>query len=524
MRLRDGEEAFEDEASEARDKSLGASLSYGFEHAFSEAERKQLALLHFFQGFVDVKTLCFMGTPAADWCLPEVRGLTRETGIALLDRASEVGLLTALGSGYYSIHPALPWFFRSLFSQYYFSLPTSGAAPELKATRAFAETMGQIGNYYLKQYSEGNSEVIGALSAEEPNLLHGRRLSRAHGWGLCVLSMMQGLIALYDHTGRRAEWARLVNEIVPDFVDPANEGPIPGREYEWSIVTGYRVKLAMKDRQWVEAERLQRVCIDWARQDTASALALPPEELDAIQRNRIRSLAVSLVDLAEILSEQAKPECIAAYEEGYELELRVGDRHGAARTSHSLGNAHLSILGDLERAEYWYHHSLEMIDERDRMARGQCLAQLGNVAHSRFIEAQNEQQPEAEIVRHLNDAARFYYQALDLTPENAIDVLAGIQCSLGVIHRSSGDLNRALPHYRNAIRNFEAVDNLYEAAKARYNVANALASAGRFADAREYAYAALRNYETYGDRAADKIQKTQELIEQIEEDLQIQGD
>ena len=54
-KLHNGETAFDDEASEGRSKSLGASLSYGFEQAFSADERKVLALLHFFQGFVDVE-------------------------------------------------------------------------------------------------------------------------------------------------------------------------------------------------------------------------------------------------------------------------------------------------------------------------------------------------------------------------------------------------------------------------------------------------------------------------------------
>ena len=118
-RLRAGEAAFADESSEGRSRSLGASLSYGFEQAFREEERKKLALLHLFQGFVDVDVLCAMGDPEAPWCLPEVRGLTREEGIALLDRAAEVGLLTAHGGGYYGIHPALPWFFKGLFERYY---------------------------------------------------------------------------------------------------------------------------------------------------------------------------------------------------------------------------------------------------------------------------------------------------------------------------------------------------------------------------------------------------------------------
>lgn len=156
-RLRAGEAAFEDEAEEGRTRSLGASLSYGFEHAFTEAERRQLALLHSFQRFVDVGTLCLMGNPDTEWCLPEVQGLTREAGIALLDRAAEVGLLTAHGGGYYSIHPALPWFFKKLFDEFY---KDSGTA----ATRAFVEAMGGLGDYYHNQYGDGNRETIGGCA------------------------------------------------------------------------------------------------------------------------------------------------------------------------------------------------------------------------------------------------------------------------------------------------------------------------------------------------------------------------
>jgi len=72
-KLQAGEKPFADEESEGRSKSLGASLSYGFENAFTEAERKQLALLHFFQGFVDVRVLHGMGALLDDWCLPELQ-------------------------------------------------------------------------------------------------------------------------------------------------------------------------------------------------------------------------------------------------------------------------------------------------------------------------------------------------------------------------------------------------------------------------------------------------------------------
>jgi hypothetical protein len=265
--LRAGEAEIEDEESEGRAKSLAASLSYGFEHAFSKDERRQLALLHFFQGFVNVQVLRVMGDAQNDWALPELHGLTDELGISLLDRAAEVGLLTAHGGGYYTIHPALPWYFKSLFEQYY--APTPGPSPDfgggvgegaLPATGAFVEAMGALGYYYHSQYEGGNRDVIAALNAEEANLLHARQLARTHGWWDALIKTMQGLFQLYDHTGRRAEWAQLVEEIVPDFVDPATDGPLPGREEHWSLVTAYRVRLTEEARQWADAEQLQRVC------------------------------------------------------------------------------------------------------------------------------------------------------------------------------------------------------------------------------------------------------------------------
>ncbi len=66
--------------------------------------------------------------------------------------------------------------------------------------------------------------------------------------------------------------------------------------------------------------------------------------------------------------------------------------------------------------------------------------------------------------------------------------------------------------------------NLYGAALTRYNVALVLIKSGRFADALEYANAALRNFETYGEDAAEEIQKTHNLIAHIEKALQAQGD
>jgi tetratricopeptide (TPR) repeat protein len=523
--LRKGEAAFEDEISEGRSKSLGASLSYGFANAFSDTERRQLALLHFFEGFVNVGTLQLMGDPEIG-DLPEVRDLTREAGIQWLDRAAEVGLLTAHGGGYYSIHPALPWYFKSLFDHYYALAPISqGEGQGRKATRAFVEAMGGLGIHYAHQYQRGNCDVIAALSDEETNLLHARQLARTHGWWGAVIGTMTGLNSLYEHTGRRAEWARLVQEIVPDFVDPKTDGPLAGREEQWSDVTQYRVRLAEKARQWAEAERLQRARLEWDRQRAALALAVPPNALDGVQRGAIRSLAASLHTLGEIQRELGQAECVKQYEESLELSERIGEKAGAAFCAFSLGHAYKDIqaLRDFAQAERWYRRSLELRDGNNRLGRGGCMAQLGFVAYERFQETRDAGKPETERLRYLNDAVLFYSQAIDLLPPNAVDDLAVTHNMLGVIYADASDFARALPHYCESIRYREAQGNLYGAAKTRFNVAFALAQAGRLADAREYALAALRNYENYGDRAADKIKKTQQLIARIESALQSQG-
>jgi tetratricopeptide (TPR) repeat protein len=440
--LRRGEARVADDVAQGRSRSLAASLQYGFEHAFTEPERRRLALLHFFQGSVNVITLQAMGHPDADWALPELRGLDRESWIALLDRAAEVGLLTAHGGGYYTIHPALPWFFKGLFNDAPIDQPAihqpainqpQGASPRLPesaqqpdatayrlmASRAFVEAMGELGNYYIRQYTGGNRDVIRALAAEEANLLYARQLARQHGWWDSVIGTMQGLRMLSDHTGRRAEWARLVAEIVPEFVDPQTDGPLPGREENWGLVTEYRVHLAREMRDWPEAE-------------------------------------------------------------------------------------------------HWYHRSLELRDERDRLGRGKCHMQLGYVAFERFQEARSAGRPEAELVGHLNTAVGFYHQALDLLPDNAVNDLAVTHNALGVTYRNADDIDRALPHYRESIRLKEASGNLYGAATTRFNVALALAQSGRVADAREYARAALRNFETYGAGAAQEVQRTQQLLAELD--------
>jgi len=516
-KLRAGEAAFADEKTEGRDKSLGASLSYGFDNAFTKSERKQLAVLHFFQGFVNVQVLQTMGHPEMDWSLSELQDLAHESGIKLLNRAAEIGLLTAHGGDYYSIHPALPWYFKQLFDTYY-------AQKTQAATSAFVEAMGALGEYYFRQYNEGNRDVIGALTAEEANLLYARRMARASGWWHRITSTMQGLYQLYNDTGRRVEWAHLVEEIVPDFVDTATNKPLAGREEQWSLVTEYRVRLARENRQWAEAERLQQVHVEWDRQRAAPFLDKPSADGgNALGRNMIRTLAASLHGLGEIQRECQQPACVKTYEESQTLAAQSGNQPVMATCAFNLGQAYkdISILHNLDQAAHWYQRSLELHSEDDRLGRARCFMQIGSVAYERFNEVRAAQQSEQILLQHINEAVKYYQDALKLLPDNAVNDLAGNHNNLGEIYRNVGDLERALYHYREAIRYLETASDFYNAGGTRFNVALALAQANRLPDALEYARAARRNYQSYPQGTEEMIQRTEGLIGEIEKLLEL---
>src|SRR5262249_37193083 len=159
------------------------------------------------------------------------------------DEAASIGLLESLGrgSGWYQIHPALPWYFTSLFTTAY---GQPGAPGTHRAARAYAKAIGDFGHYYHRQAEAGRgAPVIEVLRADEANLRHALDLARAEGLWDDEAGCLQGLYVLCARTGRDSEWAGLVAAITPDFTDPATGGPLPGREAPWAVVTGYRVRL-----------------------------------------------------------------------------------------------------------------------------------------------------------------------------------------------------------------------------------------------------------------------------------------
>ena len=62
-------------------------------------------------------------------------------------------------------------------------------------------------------------------------------------------------------------------------------------------------------------------------------------------------------------------------------------------------------------------------------------------------------------------------KALELIPEDAVNDRAVTHNQLGMVYQHAGDIDRALPHYREAIRDEELQGDTYGAAQTRCNVA-----------------------------------------------------
>ncbi|MEW2143528.1 CHAT domain-containing protein [Micromonospora vinacea] len=512
-RLRAGEADLDDvDEAQGRSRSLAASLTYGLTAAFTEPERAQLAVLGVFQDTVDVDALVGMGSESNPSAVPALAGLTREAWLGLLDRAAEIGLLSALGGGYYAIHPALPWFFRRLNAV--------EADPDATARLqdAYTATIAELGNIYWHWYNEGRGEVVNVLRVEEANLLHARSLARAAGRWREVIGCMQGLRNLYGQHGRGAEWARLVDELVPDLVDPDTGGPLPGLAEQWRLLTHYRVNIAQDGRDWTAALRLQHALVDHARREAAATLGTAPDRRTNADRSRIRTLATNEEALGHILREQQDPGCVTHYERAADLLRAIGDRRAEGTVAFNLGHAHLAVpsLRDLDRAEHWYRRHLDLIDEHDRFGRARGIGQLGSVAYGRFRDARAAGQPEPVLLEHLNAAVAAYQEDLNLLPADGNPDRATVHHQLGLIYAEAGDYETALTHLQQSIRLEEKVaGNRYGAGQSRFALAVLFARAGRIGDALLYARAALADFASYGSGAAAHLAEVQQLIAKL---------
>jgi tetratricopeptide (TPR) repeat protein len=513
---------------QGRHKSLGASLDYGFRHAFQDDELPIVALLHLFQGSVYVDVLKFMGV--GEHALPELKGKTKEQLTGLLERATDIGLLTQIGPDYFTIHPALPWFLRQLFVRHYDG--QAGRSSAERAVHAWVEVVGELGAHFKRHFNRGNRGLIDFLELEEANLLHARRLARRNQWWSSVVSSMQGLYELYGYQGSKAEWARLVEEIIPEYCSADSE-PIAGREDDYSIVMGYRVELAQyHERDLTKATLHQEKLVAWEHHQAAAALTLPADtRLDDTQRSRLKRLAVSLAGLGRILEDADSADCEQHYQQTIRILRRIDDKESEAVAQFGLGNAYKNIpeIRNLDAAEAAYQRCLELRDANDELGRSRCEHQIGMVHHQRFSDSAEREEP-AEMLRHVQAAEAHLLEALRLCPRDAFPEVAPIHGQLGTLYKDVGQFGKAREHFEQAAQCFDKAGNRFLSGTTRGHMAFMYLQAAESEDrpsqqranfqrARAYAEAALRDFQHYQGRADDDEAQARDLLDHIDQAL-----
>jgi tetratricopeptide (TPR) repeat protein len=514
-RLRGGEGEMNDNVAEGRSASLGASLSYGFATAFNRQELAQLALLHFFQGFVDIYTFALMRLPEFG-AVKSLAGMTRDSCIALLNRASDIGLLTKKTDRHYTIQPALPWYLKSVFEAEYPEAPTaSGATTRFEATRGFVEAMGEVGHYYAAKYDSGSRELIGVLAAEEANLLHAMGLALKNDWWKALTKILLGLNTLYNHTGRKVEWARVINDAVPLFVDPNTQGALLGREEEWSSITGHRVDIAIGARDFNKAESLVMLALRWVRRNTDSIPRESGLSLTRSQEEELAELSKWLNFLGIIKFYKDEADCVQPFLEDYEICMLIGYSSSAAKTALSLGNAYkdLPSIRDLDMAKHWYQRSFDLRDSNDALGRARVLYQFSLVSYQEFLDAQMSGLPQKALSHHLNRSLLTLQRAATLVPPDAVTELANIHHQLGVLYSYTDHADVCFRHFEESIRYEELKGNHFGAAVSQYGIARNFAKLGRLDDALVFAKAALKRFEAAN--ADDAVNDLRQLIEYI---------
>lgn len=530
--LKNGEEQIEDiDEKQGRDKSLGASLSYGFSNAFTTKELSIIALLHFFQGAVGVTTLHWMGN-GSDFSLPELNKQTEMDLNALLERAKDIGFLTQIGHYYFSIHPALPWFLCQNFTRYYDG--ENGHSMAETALFAWVNAVGKLGNYCFWQYNMQDRSVIRVLKIEESNLLHARRIALRQHWLAQVICCMQGLTTLYEYQGRIPEYAKLVAEILP-YCNTFNNEPIPGCEEEWIVAMGYCIWLAhVYERDLTKAVDLHSKLEKHCRERAAGVLALPESSvLDNDQRSQLRTIGVAKVGLGKILCERGEPTCIQYFQDAIAIYRRIQDRPEEAATEYQQGIAYTNIpeIRDLNAVEDAYKRSLNLRVPTDTLGRAITIKQIGMVYSERCKDALKRNEPIERFIAHARAALDHSLEGIRLCPGDAFFDLAPMHSHLGYVYSLLGQIENARNHLELSVQYFEKIGDRHGSGEARvslavnyFNAANHMTNPSSKGDnlirAQNYVKSAMRDFQHYQVRDAARENKVQELLDKINRQLE----
>ena len=523
-----------------------AALSYAVNKGLGENDRRVLALLHLFRGTVNVERLAAQAEGPADAALPHLKKnrafveLSDDPESSVLDRAAKLHLLTRRGRGVFTMHPMLPPLPAPLFQaavqsesdprgkkrSFFDTLRSRVKQADLDgltvANRAYVRSFSDFGARSFARLKTGDPDVEAELAGEKANLSHALSLARRNEWFDLIGGCVQGLGALFEAQGQVSAWEGFVGEHMKECAERGTEKPLSGRGLYWRAVVEQGVYAAARLRHLPRAEQLQRLCLHWDREEAAPFITTASEQWDEDARQVVRRWAESLYRLSSIMRKQGFPEP-KVDQEAVDLVQQLGETETASQWTFELGLAYTDEPGvrNLDQADRWFQQSLALRDEDDRLGRAGCYSELGRVSWELFGMARKANMAQTDLMRHLSDTRQHYIRAIENDPPDDWVKLAHHNQELGHICFALGDLGRALPYYREAIRYYERQGDVSEAANTRFTLAVSLRDDGRLAEARRFAADAHAGFQKIG-ADPEMIQRTRRILDSIEERLETQ--
>ena len=524
----------------------GRALSYGVHKGLGDNDRRVFGWLHMFRGTVNVERAAAQSDGPADAALPHLKKnrafveLSDDPEATVLDRAAKLHLLRRRGEGLFTMHPLLPPLSAALFEA------ATNSGPELKekkrslfktfrdrvkqnvvggeavAMRAYVRSFSDFGRQRFERFRAGDREVEEELAGEEANLWHALGLARRDEWFDLIGGCIEGLGTLFEVRSHVSAWEEFVHEHMNECAESATEKPLEGHELYWRAVVEQGVYATTRLRHLPRAEQLQRLCLHWDHEEAVAILAVPLEEWNDEARRVVRRCADSYYRLSDILRKQGFPEP-KIDQEAIDLAEKLGESETAAQWTFELGLAYTDEPGvrNLPQADRWFQQSLGFREEDDRLGKAACYAELGRVAWELFGMARKSNMAQVDLMRHLSDARQHYMRAIENDPPDDWVKLANHNQELGHICFALGDLGRALPYYREAIRYYERQGDVSGAANTRFTLALSLRDDGRLAEARKFAADAHAGFQKIG-ADPEMVQRTKRILDSIEERLEAQ--
>jgi tetratricopeptide (TPR) repeat protein len=429
-----------------------------------------------------------------------------------------MGLLQPGAAGGYTIHPFLSNALQSYFLTIYNS-PTL----QLSAKTAFVSGMAELSAYCHNGYEDGNRELLNTAALFESNLLLARKLAIEEEWWGLGADAMQALRVLYSQTGRMAEWSRLVEETLPLYMDLSAEGPLQGRESIWTLVASYRVRIDRQHKRLKDAERLQRIILQYDRVKCARLFDLGPRQISLTARNEAHGVIAGLIELGIILRERSNPESIDCFREAFEKASRISAWPTAAVAAFNLGTTYkdISSVNNLSEAEAWYQKSLELRTAEDFAGKGRSRAQLSMVQMLKVAHAVDVGESVDTISGIVARGIQLGQEALSSHSPDALMDRAITHNTMGLMYSICSQHDVAMSHFREAIRLYHLIHDddtgvtAFRLGEALFNTSGSLLAAGQLVDARSYALAAQRQFEQCGKAAIKDLENVNALLERI---------